>query len=115
RWPRCLQAQIGVLEPDFWNSDEVRQALTECVDFVSGDSWEFSFDGASTPIAVDKQGFLALPDDPPLLCLYSSGLDSAAGLASRIAECPGRPVMPVTVWHQPLQKNLISETQYPML
>ena len=115
RWPRCLQAQIGVLEPNFWNSDEIREALGDCLDFVSGDSWDVSFNANSTPIEVDQQRLLPLSDDPPLLCLYSGGLDSAAGLSSRIVECPGRPVIPVTVWHQPRQKKLICEKQYPML
>jgi 7-cyano-7-deazaguanine synthase in queuosine biosynthesis len=45
----------------------------------------------------------------PLVCLYSGGLDSAAGLVARMVECPGRPVLPVTVWHQPRQRHLVRE------
>ena len=119
RWtpvaPVSAELRLGYWEPNFWNSDEVREALVDCLDFVSGDSWDFGFNGNSTPIEVDKQRFLPLFDDPPLLCLYSGGLDSAAGLSSRIAECPGRPVIPITVWHQPRQKKLICEKHTCML
>lgn len=113
RWSRSLQAEIGVLDADFWNSTEVRQALTDCVEFVSGDSWDFSFNADSTPIRTGA--VLPFRFDTPLVCLYSGGLDSAAGLSSRIADSPDLPVVPVTVWHQPLQKKLLLRKQYPLI
>lgn len=119
RWHRSLQAQIGVLDADFWLTEEVQEALTACVDFVSGDSWEFSFREDRNSARITDEQFLPLPDpfanDKPLVCLYSGGLDSAAGLGCRIADCPGRPIVPVTVWHQPLQRKLMYEQQYPLL
>jgi 7-cyano-7-deazaguanine synthase in queuosine biosynthesis len=60
--------------------------------------------------------FLSFPKTglSPLVCLYSGGLDSAAGLVARISESPTRPVFPVTVWHQPRQRHLVDH-QYQFL
>lgn len=53
-------------------------------------------------------------EDPPLICLYTSGLDSGAGLVARMNDNPSRPVIPVTVWHQPRQRHLVHQ-QYDFL
>ena len=111
-WPRSLRTTIEVLQPDFWSADQVREVLTECVDFVSGDDWNFNFvEDRAKPSSEDSYLTLTDPFAPnlPLICLYSGGIDSAAGLASRIHECPERRVIPVTVWHQPRQRNRIQE------
>jgi 7-cyano-7-deazaguanine synthase in queuosine biosynthesis len=110
-WPRRLRMSVEVLEPDFWSSNKVALALTESLEFVSGDCWEITFEKAPPGQAADEESFFPFTDpyvaNQPLVCLYSGGLDSAAGLVRRIRDCPGRPVIPVTVWHQPRQKSLI--------
>ena len=110
-WPRRLRVSVEVLEPDFWNSKQVSLALTNCLEFVSGDCWELQFEKASRGQLGDDDAFLGyadpFSDQQPLVCLYSGGLDSAAGLVRRITTCPGRPIIPVTVWHQPRQRKLI--------
>ncbi len=107
---RTIGMKIGVLDPDFWNSSEVRDTIHEALDFVSGDFWDVEFVADKTPFS--RRGRL-LPDpyegQSPLICLYSGGLDSVAGLAARIMQSPGRPVIPVTVWHQPRQRHLVRE------
>jgi hypothetical protein len=110
-WPRCLRVSVEVLEPDFWNSKHVSLALTNCLEFVSGDCWEFQFEKASRGQFDDDDAYLGYPDpfsvQQPLVCLYSGGLDSADGLVRRIMADPGRPIMPVTVWHQSRQRSLV--------
>lgn len=63
------------------------------------------------PLVANGDSYFAFSDpfasEEPLVCLYSGGLDSASGMALRIKDCPGRPVIPVTVWHQPRQRTLI--------
>jgi 7-cyano-7-deazaguanine synthase in queuosine biosynthesis len=110
-WPRRLRMSVEVLEPDFWSGSQIAPLLAECLEFVSGDCWEITF--AKAPPAPDAHEPAYFPfTDPfvahqPFVCLYSGGLDSAAGLVRRIQDCPGRPVIPVTVWHQPRQRMLV--------
>lgn len=113
-WSRTLKVQIGVLEPDFWANDIVLESLTDTVQFLSDDTWDFSFfqDDQRTKKGVQRSLF-SLPADPRVL-LYSGGLDSAAGLANRIAIEPARPVLPVTIWHQPIQRKIIGK-QFQLL
>jgi 7-cyano-7-deazaguanine synthase in queuosine biosynthesis len=112
---RALGLKVAVLDAEFWSRSEVRDALHETVEFVSGDFWDIEF-------VQDMSSFCRtnrfLPDPyggaSPLVCLYSGGLDSAAGLVARMVDNPGRPVLPVTVWHQPRQRHLIRE-QFKLL
>ncbi len=105
---RTIGLKIEVLDRDFWNNSAVRDAIHEAVEFVSGDFWDVEF-------VTDRTSFYrcrrllanAYEGQSPLICLYSGGLDSVAGLAARIAQCPGRPMIPVTVWHQPRQRHLV--------
>jgi 7-cyano-7-deazaguanine synthase in queuosine biosynthesis len=75
------------------------------MDFVSGDFWDIEFVPDKKRLSHCSR-LLPDPDEGrlPLVCLYSGGLDSVAGMAARLAAEPGRPVIPVTVWHQPRQR-----------
>jgi 7-cyano-7-deazaguanine synthase in queuosine biosynthesis len=106
---RTIGMQVEILAADFWCDPRVRDAVHETVEFVSGDFWNVEF-------VADKARYTRhcrfLPDqenESPLVCLYSGGLDSVAGLAARIKQCPARPVIPVTVWHQPRQRHLVRQ------
>ena len=112
---RTIGLKLDVLQDSLWNRPEVRDALHEAVEFVTGDFWDFEFERDSQEYKW-KTGFLPFSksDAPPLVCLYSSGLDSAAGLVARMNENPERYVIPVTVWHQPRQRHLVSQ-QYDFL
>lgn len=112
---RTIGLKIEVLNDSLWNRQEVRDALHNAVEFVTGDFWDIEFER-------DPQEYkwptsflpFSKTDGSPLVCLYSSGLDSVAGLVSRVNERPGRPVIPVTVWHQPRQRHLVKQ-QYRFL
>lgn len=112
---RTIGLKVGVLDDSLWNRQEVRDALHDAVEFVTGDFWDIEFQ-RDTQEYKWPTSFLPFSktDGSPLVCLYSSGLDSAAGLVARMNENPARPVIPVTVWHQPRQRHLVQQ-QYDFL
>ena len=105
---RTIGLKVGVLEEGLWNRPDVRDALRDAVEFVTGDFWDIEFE-RDTQEYKWPSNFLPFskPDDSPLVCLYSGGLDSAAGLVARMNENPARSVIPVTVWHQSQQRRLV--------
>ena len=108
RWFRSLKVSVAVSQPDFWQSQDVLGTLMECLDFLSEDNWELTFvKDDPPPVERFLPGENPFLTNPPLVCLNSGGLDSAAGLAIRMAENPKRPVLPVTVRHQPNQKAAV--------
>lgn len=112
---RTIGLKVEVLDHSFWSDGEVRDAVGKTIDFVSGDYWDIEFICDASPFSRTRR---LLPDSSespsPLVVLYSGGLDSAAGLATRIADDPSRPVIPVSVWHQPRQRALL-KAQYKVL
>jgi len=104
---------VRVSDPDFWNSPVVKSLIQRAINFVTDDSWEFRFEYQR---ALPRQQFLLIP--PPtehtLVCLYSGGLDSAAGLANRLCDWSGD-VLAVTAQHQAGQARLVREQQLPRL
>jgi hypothetical protein len=107
-WSRSLKLNIGVVDPEFWSQPDTHELLTETLEFLSDDTWILTFkkDDRRAQREIQRPLFDISADN--LYCLYSGGLDSAAGLATRIADNPGRVVVPVTVWHQPIQRKLIA-------
>jgi hypothetical protein len=113
-WSRSLKVSVGVLEPDFWAGDIVRECLTDTIEFLSDDTWDLSFSHDDQRINKEVQRPLfPIPSDARV-SLYSGGLDSAAGLANCIACAPSRHELPVTVWHQPIQRKIINK-QFELL
>jgi 7-cyano-7-deazaguanine synthase in queuosine biosynthesis len=108
---RTIGLNVAMLDAAFWGQREVRDAIHETVEFVSGDFWDIEFLQDTSPFCRANRFLLPDPYEgvSPLVCLYSGGLDSAAGLVARMVESPGRPVLPVTVWHQPRQRHLVHE------
>lgn len=109
-WSRIFQVSLEVADPDFWNADLVHQTLANCVNTVSGDTWDFTFLAGrpcpSTPISPLLPLSGAVPD---VICPYSGGLDSAAGLVRRLQERSGCLLLPVTVWHQSGHRRLVRQ------
>ncbi len=112
---RTIGLKVGVLNDSLWNRQEVRDCVHDALEFVTGDFWEIEFERDSQEYRwPDSFIPFSKSDGSPLICLYSSGLDSAAGLVARMNKDPGRPVIPVTVWHQPRQRHLVQQ-QYAYL
>ena len=98
-WRRRINCSLELRELDFWNNSRFRELTEETVGFVSGDEWHFEF--LPNDLGAKRLGdCLALPDIAPTVCLYSGGLDSAAGLARRLQEGLRAPILPVVVRHR---------------
>lgn len=84
-WGRDLAFVIPVREPDFWNSSEVGDLITDVLTFLSNDKYSFTF----VPLEhdrTDQQQYLEygeLEDWPfyaaKRVIMFSGGLDSLAG------------------------------------
>jgi 7-cyano-7-deazaguanine synthase in queuosine biosynthesis len=102
--------EVDLLDPDFWEQPETAGLLKRCVDFLSGDDdWSFR-PRRDTITRHSRQPYLFAGVGPkPILCLYSGGLDSAAGLAARLAMAQGQEFLPVTVRYQSQRGRLIQD------
>jgi 7-cyano-7-deazaguanine synthase in queuosine biosynthesis len=97
---------IDVHEPDFWNSHEVNDALRRAVERLSEDVWELRFEGIRRERHCQRSFNLRYPEIP-VVCLYSGGLDSAAGLATRLRSAQ-QSVVCVTARHQAQQRKKVT-------
>lgn len=105
--------EVEVLEPDFWNDREVAKTLKASLDFLSGDDdWRISFVPDRT-VRHHHQPEFAFAE-PTTVCLYSGGLDSAAGLAARLRKQTDRTYIPLIVRHQFLRGRLVNR-QFDLL
>lgn len=110
-WSRSLKMQIEVLDFEFWSSQETMGSLHRCLDFLSGDQWDISFSPTSSPF---DSGLLPFSSDwkplteNPVICMYSGGLDSAAGLVHYMDNHDSRDIVPLLVRHSG-QGKLVEE------
>jgi len=105
---RCLAVKIEVREPEFWMASNVVGHLEHILGFLTGDMWSFTFERSSAPSQGDEhQGRLPwrAPQEVERIALYSGGLDSTAGLASRLIRDDARYGL-LTVRHQAGLKSL---------
>jgi 7-cyano-7-deazaguanine synthase in queuosine biosynthesis len=107
---RCPVLDLEVMDAAFWTRPATTGLLKTCVDFLSGgDDWSFRFRQCTAP---RKHQTLARFRDfkpSPIVALYSGGLDSAAGLAARLAAMPGSMFIPVTLRHQMQRAKLVRD------
>lgn len=97
---RVMDITVGVAEPDFWSDDSITGLVRDALQLLSGDQWHVCF----TPAQPDPDYLGSRTEQHPRVCLYSGGLDSAAGLATRLRVCR-EPVLAVTAWHQARQRQ----------
>ncbi len=109
RWSRSIELEIGVLEPDRWNSSDVKESLLDCLEFLTDDSWDLSFVKDDRSNVQNWQSSLFQFGSDTRIALYSGGLDSAAGFANQIVAEPDRPAVPVNVWHQCGQRHIVKK------
>lgn len=106
-WSRSLILKVGVIDPDFWNRESIKEQLVDAIEFLSDDSWTFTFQHDDRRVEQEVQrGLFNLPANSQVT-LASGGLDSAAGLGVRLANNPASSRLPVTVWHQPIQRRMV--------
>lgn len=102
-WSRRLSCSIEVVDAGFWSREPVSSLLREALEFVSGDTWSFDFVRDSRASFHRRYPLFhagCLYDCPPVVSLYSGGLDSAAGLARRLSNGIDAPLIPVVVRHR---------------
>jgi 7-cyano-7-deazaguanine synthase in queuosine biosynthesis len=104
-WRRNLHFIIPVRNPDFWNGEEIQQALCSTLGFLSDDSYHFEFTKLKDAQAF--QGYLDFNDDgrlhgyPEQVVMFSGGLDSLAGAIDEVLNEKHRVVL---VTHKPTPK-----------
>ena len=104
---RKVNLTVEVSDPSFWNNG-LLEKVSESLNFVSGDTWNLSVTKLNCSLAQERQLPLSFPlPSDARVCLYSGGLDSAAGLACQLNDAPNRMTIPVTVWHQGGQRGSI--------
>ena len=111
-WHRSLSMDVEVFDIDFWHRGEVSDCLRRCIDFLSGDSWDVHFTRA--PLTFDPELLPFNPgwkprSDEPTVCLFSGGLDSAAGLVRRIKVRGDQGIIPMLVMHQSGQRRAVKD------
>jgi hypothetical protein len=84
---RKLRVCFAVLDWHYWKTAEAANRITEILVFLTGDNWLISFKRRAAAMR-PLQAILNLnwPIPPRRVALYSGGLDSAAGLASRFRD-----------------------------
>jgi hypothetical protein len=84
-WGREIELSIPVHDPDRWNQKDVREALHEAVDFLTGDKWTIGFYARARKLSPPRQGRFTLPGGVTAVIPFSDGLDSraVAGLIGR--------------------------------
>lgn len=84
---RKLRVCFAVLDWQYWNSAEAANRITEILVFLTGDNWLISFKRQAAAMRPAQAIFnLDWQSPPRRVALYSGGLDSAAGLASRFRD-----------------------------
>lgn len=87
-WSRSFRFLIRVRDYEFWSAPNVSQALSDALQFMTGDSeYQFEFySGHSTPSAdlFDREEFQIESEGNLSVMLFSGGLDSLAGALERL-------------------------------
>ena len=95
-WHRNLRLTIPVRRLALWQSSEVATALSQAVNFLTGDNFEFSFVAAGADRS--ESGFLDLdrqgaPFGADHVILFSGGIDSFAGALDTLATGTGHVIL----------------------
>lgn len=99
-WARSFEFQIPVMDIDFWNKKQTKQALNDVLTFMTGDRhFDFVFIATNkNPAEKDNEQLSLFSDiycewddaDQTDIMLFSGGLDSLAGVIQHLNEHPDR-------------------------
>ena len=82
-WRRTFRLVIGVRDVSFWNRNDVNEALSEALAFLSEDMWRFEFSESRNPRPLQEYFNLQMQEPNSggavSIVLFSGGLDSLAG------------------------------------
>lgn len=77
-WPRALHLTLPVHDRAFWERNNIISALTQTLDALTGDTWDFAFTHRNKLSRVNPQTTLPLSGQPCTVIPFSDGLDSLA-------------------------------------
>lgn len=99
-WGRRFKIVMPTHHFDVWNRADVKSALREAVQFLTGDEWEFEFSGRNQSWQHFRQQILDLGSGHFVVVPYSSGLDSFA--QSQLLRLDPAKLIPIriTAWNR---------------
>jgi hypothetical protein len=117
-WGRSLNIEVPVFDIDLWSRTAVQQALTDSLNYLTGDEWRFNFTPRKK--GAKPSGQLSAPlslTGPYVFIPYSHGLDSYAQLKILKQHDPSARIVCVytdtrggdKTWKQFCQKNRHSD------
>lgn len=116
-WARTIEFHLPVIDIDFWSNTALQVALSECLQFMTGDrKYSFFFEKANLSPLIPKAKQLSLFSDEVSfvenvdsadVMLLSGGLDSLAGAIERLND--HRKQKLITVNHK--GNNSVKKTQ----
>jgi 7-cyano-7-deazaguanine synthase in queuosine biosynthesis len=77
-WGRRFDLSIPVHDVKRWSSRPVLGALTDALEFVTGDCWRIEFANRRTPVERYEQRHLPIPPGITTIIPFSDGIDSRA-------------------------------------
>lgn len=116
-WHQPMSFVIPVRELSVWNKPEVKNALSDCLRFLSDHTYEFEFVQAEAKNLNTAQDYLGLWTEgntagfvPDEVCLFSGGLDSFSGVVEDLVANQKKLVL---VGHH--SSNVVSSTQKTLI
>jgi 7-cyano-7-deazaguanine synthase in queuosine biosynthesis len=94
KWTRKMHFVIPVSDPTRWNAKEIQEGLVETLNFLTGDSFSFSFTKGMPQITQS-----VLPDmigneiAPDCVILFSGGADSLCAVIEKVAQENRKPIL----------------------
>ena len=89
QWSRVLNLKISVRRLNVWKQPSVQRRLVSLLNLLSDDDWRIQFVRRKTPGRLaEKQGHLFRTrfSKPPIVALFSGGLDSFCGAVQQVSD-----------------------------
>lgn len=77
-WGRRFEVRIPVHDPARWSDRSVMRALTDVLNLLTGDNWNFEFRARRSSVTTPAQNRMEFPNDAEAVIAYSEGMDSRA-------------------------------------
>ena len=111
---RSLRLNFAVHDLPFWQRADISEAVTQILCFLTDENWSLTFKrAAAEPLSTDRQSRMDFPLNPRpgRIALFSGGLNSAAGLASRVLMGEGDYLLLTVGHHHRLRRQCADQIQ----
>jgi|SRR5579864_4953590 hypothetical protein len=96
RWERQFEVHLPVSEPERWEQPELVDRLSQALEYLTEDRWEFRFSRRPAQCNSPVQARLFAPKLPTKVALFSGGLDSLAGLVCQLSQGDSQTIIAAT-------------------